>query len=220
MATVAGPEQSRALPARGAPAPLHGGPLALLRFMRRHGMLDRKYARLILRWAWLKLRWRGRLQTDGLCFVGPGVKLEIGRDAKLRLGRWSWIGHGTKVRAHEGVVEIGAKTVLGQECTISCFKHVSIGREGILADRVMLIDFDHGMVEVERPIREQGIYKREVRLGHNVWVGYGACFLRGVAVGDNAVVGTNAVVAADVPADAIVGGVPARLIRMRDRPKL
>ena len=43
-------------------------------------------------------------------------------------------------------------------------------------------------MEVERPIREQGIYKRDVRVGHNVWIGYGACFLRGVTVGDNAIV--------------------------------
>ena len=41
------------------------------------------------------------------------------------------------------------------------------------------------MVEVERTIREQGIYKREVRVGHNVWIGYGACLLRGVTVGEN-----------------------------------
>ena len=81
--------------------------------------------------------------------------------------------------------------MLGQECTISAFQHVSIGRECIVADRVMLIDFDHGVVEVERPIRQQGIYKRDVRVGHNVWIGYGACFLRGVTVGDNAIVGTN-----------------------------
>jgi hypothetical protein len=100
------------------------------------------------------------------------VKLEIGRDAVLRLGRWSWIGHGTKIRVHEGECEIGAKTVLGQECTISRFQHVSIGRECIVADRVMLIDFDHGVVEVERPIRLQGIYKRDVRVGHNCWIGY------------------------------------------------
>src|SRR5918999_319891 len=179
---------------RGAPEPLHGGPVALLRFLRSHGMLNLRYARLFARWAWLKLRWRGRLETDGLCFVGPGVKLEIGRDAVLRLGRWSWLGHGTKVRVHEGEASIGAKTVLGQECTISSFQHVSIGRECVIADRVMLIDFDHGVVEVERPIRAQGIYKRDVRVGHNVWVGYGACFLRGVTVGDNAVIGTLTVV--------------------------
>ena len=109
--------------------------------------------------------------------------------------------------------------MLGQECTISSFQHVSIGRECIVADRVMLIDFDHGSVEVERPIRLQGIYKRDVRVGNNVWIGYGACILRGVTVGDNAVIGTNAVVTADVPANAVVGGVPAKVIRMREAPK-
>ena len=98
--------------------------------------------------------------------------------------------------------------MLGQECTISAFQHVSIGRECIIADRVMMIDFDHGMVEVERPIREQGIYKRDVNVGHNVWIGYGACVLRGVTVGDNSVVGTSAVVTCDVPANAVVGGDP------------
>jgi acetyltransferase-like isoleucine patch superfamily enzyme len=204
---------------RHPPAPLHGGPLTVLRFARAHGMLNRKYARLALRWLWLKLRWRGRLQTDGLCFVGPGVTFEIGRGAVVRLGRWSWIGHGTKIRAHEGLVEIGAKSVLGQECTISAFQHVSVGRECILADRVMLIDFDHGVVEADRPIRDQGIYKRDVRVGHNVWVGYGACFLRGATVGDNAVVGTSSVVTKDVPADAVVGGTPARVLRMRPAPE-
>ena len=204
---------------RGEPGPRRGGPLTLLRFLRAHGMLNRDYARLALRLAWLKLRFRGRLRTDGLAFVGPGVTFEIGKDAVVHLGRWSWIGHGCKIRCHEGEVRIGAKSVLGQECTISAFQHVSIGRECILADRVMLIDFDHGVVEVERPIREQGIYKRDVHIGHNVWIGYGAAFLRGVSVGDNSVVGTYAVVTRDVPTNAVVGGVPARLLRMRDAPR-
>jgi acetyltransferase-like isoleucine patch superfamily enzyme len=96
---------------------------------------------------------------------------------------------------------------------------VSIGRECIVADRAMLIDFDHGVVETERPVREQGIYKRDVRLGNNVWVGYGACFLRGVTVGDNTVVGTYAVVTRDVPDNAVVAGVPARPLRMRQAPR-
>lgn len=182
-------------------------------------MLTRGYLVLVLRWLWLKLRWRGRLQTDGLCFVGPGVNFEIGRNATVRLGRWSWIGHGCKIRVHEGELSIGARTVFGQECTISAFEHISIGRECIVADRVMIIDFDHGMVEVERPIREQGIYKRAVNIGHNVWIGYGACFLRGVTVGDNSVVGTSSVVTCDVPENAVVGGIPAKVIRLRDTPR-
>jgi len=212
-------EQVRRAEVRGAPAPLHGGPVALVRFMRANGLLTWGYARLIARWAWLKLRWRGRLQTDGLCFIGPGVTFEIGKGARVQLGRWCWIGHGTKLRVHEGETSIGAKTVLGQECTISSFQHVAIGRECIVADRVMLIDFDHGVVEVERPVRLQGIYKRDVNVGNNCWIGYGACILRGVTVGDNCVIGTNTVVTKDVPDNAVVAGAPARTLRMRPAPK-
>ena len=204
---------------RRPPAPLRGGPIAFLRFARRRGLLSWPYVPVVARWLWLKLRWRGRLQTDGLCFVCRGVTLEIGRNAIVSLGRWSWLGQGCKIRAHEGRVSVGAKSVLGQECTISAYQHVSIGRECIVADRVMLIDFDHGVVDVERPIRQQGIYKRDVRVGHNVWIGYGACLLRGVTVGNNCVIGTNSVVNKDVPADAVVAGIPARVLRMRDAPK-
>jgi acetyltransferase-like isoleucine patch superfamily enzyme len=224
MSSTADPavhEPTVAAPAgvRAEPPPVHGGPLTLLRFMRRHHMLTPGYGVLLARLAWLKLRFRGRLETDGIAFVGPGVKLEIGPRAKLHLGRWSWLGHGTKVRVHEGVVHIGAKTVMGQECTISAFKHISIGRECVIADRVMLIDFDHGVVEVERPIRLQGIYKREVRVGHNCWIGYGVCVLRGVTVGDNCVLGTSSVVTRDVPDNAVAAGVPARVLRMREAPR-
>jgi acetyltransferase-like isoleucine patch superfamily enzyme len=204
---------------RGEPPPRHGGLTALLRFMWGNRMFTPRYARLLARLGWLKLRFGGRLQTDGLCFICPAVQLELGRNATLRVGRWAWIGHGTKIRVHEGTVSIGAKTVLGQECTISAYQRVSIGRECIVADRAMLIDFDHGVVEVERPIRLQGIYKRDVHVGHNVWLGYGACVLRGVSIGDNCVVGTNAVVTHDMPADAVVAGVPARVIRMREAPR-
>ena len=217
MATLAEPPEAALV--RRAPAPPQGGPVALLRFLRRNRMLNLEYGRLALRLVWLKLRFRGRLQTDGPCFIGPGVQLEIGRDAVLRLGRWSWIGHGTKIRVHEGEASIGAKSVLGQECTISVYQRVSIGRECIVADRVMLIDFDHGVVEVERPIRLQGIYKRDVRVGHNCWVGYGACILRGVTIGDNAIVGTNTVVTRDLPANAVAAGAPARVLRTREAPQ-
>ena len=219
---LAGPPPTDAPPTvRRPPPPLHGGPLTLLRFMRGHGMLNGKYALLIARL--LRRRYLStygsRLELDGLAFIGPRVTLQIAKGGRVALGRWSWLGHGTKIRCHEGRVSIGAKTVLGQECTISAYQHVSIGRECVIADRVMMIDFDHGAVEVERPIRLQGIYKREVRVGNNVWIGYGACLLRGVTVGDNAIVGTSAVVTRDVPANAVVGGIPARVLRMREEPK-
>jgi acetyltransferase-like isoleucine patch superfamily enzyme len=199
-------------------APLRGNALTLLAFMATHGMLRPSYARLLARLAWHKLRLGKRLQLDGIAFIRPGAKLEVGRSAQLRLGRWCWIGDGTKLRVHEGSMSIAAKSVIGQECTITCYKRISIGRECMIADRTMMIDFDHVIDDVELPIRKQGIRKQPVAIGHNVWIGYGACVLRGVSVGDNSVIGAGAVVAADAPPNAILAGVPARVIRMRDTP--
>jgi acetyltransferase-like isoleucine patch superfamily enzyme len=192
-----------------------------IRFLSRNGMLNRKYGRLLGRYLRRRFftaagrRWR----TNGLVFFGRGLELEIAAKGRVDFGRFVWIGDKTKIRCHEGRVEIGDKTVMGQECTISAYQHVRIGQQCVIADRAMFIDFDHGVVEVERPIRQQGIYKRDVIVGSNVWIGYGACVLRGVSVGDNAIVGTNSVVTKDVPANAVVAGIPARIIRMREGPQ-
>jgi acetyltransferase-like isoleucine patch superfamily enzyme len=192
-----------------------------IRFLSRNGMLNRKYGPLLVRYLCRRFltaagrRWR----TNGLVFFGRGLELEIAAKGRVDFGRFVWIGDGTKIRCHEGRVEIGDKTVMGQECTISAYQHVRIGQQCVIADRAMFIDFDHGVVEVERPIRQQGIYKRDVIVGSNVWIGYGACVLRGVSVGDNSIVGTNSVVTKDVPANAVVAGIPARIIRMREAPE-
>ncbi|HYP54905.1 MAG TPA: acyltransferase [Solirubrobacterales bacterium] len=192
-----------------------------LRFCARNGMLTPKYALLLGRYLRRRFLSRAgwRWRTDGPVFFGSRLELQVGRGGRIDFGRFVWVGHGTKIRCHEGAVEIGRKTVLGQECTISAYNRVRIGEECVIADRAMFIDFDHGVVEVERPIRAQGIYTRDVEVGSNVWIGYGACILRGVSVGDNAIVGTNCVVTKDVPANAVVAGVPARILRMRDAPE-
>jgi acetyltransferase-like isoleucine patch superfamily enzyme len=202
------------------PPPRRAGALSVARFWIRNRMVTPKYALLVARLVWR--RWLTpagrRMSLAGMLFLGPRVTIQIGRRGRVEFGRWVWIGHGTKIRCHEGVVSIGDKTVMGQECTISAYQRVSIGEQCILADRVMLIDFDHNVAEVERPVRVQGIYKRDVSVGNNVWIGHGAQILRGVTVGDNAIVGAAAVVTKDVPANAVVGGVPARVLRMREAP--
>jgi acetyltransferase-like isoleucine patch superfamily enzyme len=196
--------------------------MRLLRFLVRNQMLTPKYGRLLLRY--LRRRFftvaGWRWETSGMLFLGRRLELQIAKGARIRFGRFVWLGDGTKIRCHDdGQVEIGEKTVFGQECTISAYRRVRIGEQCVIADRAMFIDFDHGVVEVERTIRAQGIYKREVEVGANCWIGYNACILRGVRVGDNSVIGANAVVTSNVPANAVVGGVPARVIRMRDAPK-
>src|SRR5688500_2651661 len=103
-AIVNAPMDSANTDSRTPPPPRHGGLLTLLRFLRRHGMLDLKYGRLIVRLGIWRLRLRGKLKLDGLAFIGPGCSIEVGERATVELGRWSWVGHGCKIRSHEGTV--------------------------------------------------------------------------------------------------------------------
>jgi acetyltransferase-like isoleucine patch superfamily enzyme len=112
-------------------------------------MVTPRYGLLLLRLAWRRfLTPVGyRIRLEGMLFLGRGVVLQVGKRATTSFGRWVWIGDGTKIRCHEGEVRIGAKTVMGQECTISAYQHVSIGEQSIHADRVMQIDLDHNSAE-------------------------------------------------------------------------
>ena len=111
-------------------------------------MLNHRYARLLWRYEWRRhltaagRRWR----TDGFVFLGRGLEIEVGERGQVSFGRFVWIGDRTKIRCHEGEVEIGRKTVIGQECTISAYQRVRIGEQCVIADRAMFIDFDHGVV--------------------------------------------------------------------------
>ena len=63
---------------------------------------------------------------------------------------------------------------------------------------------------------EAGVKPMPVRIGKGVWVGYGATLCPGILIGEGAVIGMGAVVTEDVPPGAVVGGNPARVVRMRD----
>ena len=84
----------------------------------------------------------------------------------------------------------------------------------LIADRVFISDADHNFSDRETPIRLQGdSFLGAVTLRDGCWIGIGAVILPGVTVGRNAVVAANAVVTDDVPDHAVVGGIPARVIR-------
>lgn len=74
---------------------------------------------------------------------------------------------------------------------------------------VVFATLNHGLLPEDRGTT----YPAPIILGKNVWVGSNATILQGVTIGDNAVVAAGAVVTKDVPADTIVGGVPARFIK-------
>ena len=90
---------------------------------------------------------------------------------------------------------------------------VTLGDGCLIGHQVVFATLDHGRASEDRGV----MYPAPIRLGKNVWVGSNSTILRGVTVGDNAIIAAGSVVTKDVAANTVAGGVPARYIRDIDR---
>lgn len=111
-------------------------------------------------------------------------------------------------------VYIGDNSVIGRHCMITAKNLIRIGNNVLMGAYVQVIDHNHGMA-AGVPIREQPAEIGEVVIGNDVWIGAGAKILANVHIGDGAIIGSNAVVTTDIPANAIAVGIPAKVIRQR-----
>ncbi len=93
---------------------------------------------------------------------------------------------------------------------------ITIGNDVMIASFCCFMPYNHG-IETGKPMSQQPITsKGGITLGDDVWIGIGSTILDGVSIGDGAIVGAGSVVTNDVPPRGIVGGVPARLIKIRN----
>ena len=112
---------------------------------------------------------------------------------------------------------LGEKSFLGSYCIVASNELIQIGRNVMIADFVSIRDTDHNYDNLDIPMIEQGIVTSPVIINEDVWIGHGAVITRGVNIGKGAIIAANAVVTKDVPEYAIMGGVPAKLIKYRTR---
>lgn len=102
---------------------------------------------------------------------------------------------------------------VGQNCHITAASKITIGNNVSILPQVLITDIEHSY-EVDRPLTQTGLFVGHVAIDDFAVIGMGARILgsKGVHIGKNAVIGTNAVVTKDVPERAIVAGAPARII--------
>lgn len=121
--------------------------------------------------------------------------------------------------AGSGAIRIGRAVLMSPGSRISASDEILIGDGTMLANGVYITDSDwHGVYDrTARPAAATPVH-----IGSNVWLGDHATVLKGVHIGDNSVVGARAVVTSNVPANVIVAGNPARVIRELDpeRPRV
>jgi acetyltransferase-like isoleucine patch superfamily enzyme len=168
----------------------------------------------------VKLSGRGRVEIKG-SVSGPGTlivgqswkgllaeptQLVIKNDSELILNGQFTLHSGGTIG-----IQTGAKLTLGtgfanRHSWISCGSEITIGDEVFIADQVIIRDWDGHRI-VGRPD------KAPIRIGNRVWIGMRAVILKGVTIGDGAVVSAGAIVTKNVPPGAVVAGNPARVVK-------
>ncbi len=165
----------------------------------------------MLRLALARLRARGRLTVEGRPRLGRRVRVDVAPGALVVLSDGCRIGDGCRFHVgHGATVTIGAGAVLGERCVLAAHERIEIRARARLGEEVVIVDFDHDLRDVERPVRQQGLLTAPVVIGEGAIVATAAGVLRGVTIGEGAHVAVRAVVTHDVPAGARAEGVPAR----------
>jgi acetyltransferase-like isoleucine patch superfamily enzyme len=113
----------------------------------------------------------------------------------------------------EPVVRVGDRCVIGRGSHIVAHHSIEIGADVFTGPYVYITDQNHSYADVEVPVGRQWPVNSSVRIGAGTWLGTGAIVLPGSVIGRNVVVAAGAVVRGKVPDYAVVGGVPAKVIR-------
>lgn len=115
---------------------------------------------------------------------------------------------GAKIYVNNGAsVELGSGYI-NHNLNMSCFEKITIGEGVAISENVTIRDSDdHSIVGSAKPMTQP------IHIGNRVWIGMNVTILKGVTIGDGAIIAAGAVVNKDVPENALVGGVPARVLK-------
>jgi serine acetyltransferase len=150
------------------------------------------------------------------CTIQRGVMLACAPDRPIILGDGVSLMQGVVLSTGKsGRIVIEDNVYIGEYGVVTSNAEIRIGRDTIIAPHADLVDFNHGFDDVGRNVVDQPVSAAPIVIGRDVWLGAGVKVLRGVRIGDQAVVGAGAAVRTNVPDRGVAVGVPARVIRKR-----
>ena len=156
------------------------------------------------------LLYRG-IETGPRAIVGRRCRLRIDPGSRIVIGARTEVDDCSTLAAYGGgVLVLGARSFVGHTCTLAARERVELGEGTYLAELVSIRDHDHA---VGLPPSSGVVEISPVSIGARVWLGAKTTVLRGSRIGDDSVVGANAVVHGRLPAGVVAVGVPARVVR-------
>lgn len=137
--------------------------------------------------------------------------------------------HGVRCRSHGGgYIVVGDEVYIGDDTIISSEEHISIGQLTMISHGVHIFDStghptcaksreqDWRIVMKQIPGPRPEVSSKPIHIGQRVWIGFNSIVMRGVTIGDNAIIAAGSVVVKDVPPNTVAVGNPARVVKSLD----
>ncbi len=180
------------------------------------GWWDRFVGGLGSRWRNLALRARG-VHVHGYCWLR---RIEIPRNHHQILLDECSLDRGVVLIASgagggEPIISIGRGTYVNRYTILDATESLVVGNEVAIGPNCYITDHDHGMDAARAPL-QQPIVARPTHIEDRAWLGANVVVLKGVTIGQGAIVGAGSVVTRSIPPHAVAVGSPARVIRMRE----
>ena len=152
------------------------------------------------------------LNLRGGKFISLGNNVEIGKF--VILAAWDeYLGE-----KYQPEIMIGDNSIIGDYCHLTSIVGIKIGNNVLFGRNITVTDNSHGSSDAMSlefsPMKRKLNSKGSIEIGDGVWIGDKVTILPNVKIGENAIIGANALVTKDVPANTIVGGVPAKIIKI------
>lgn len=158
--------------------------------------------------------------------IGHNVSINAFGKYGLTIEDYSWIGSHSMLKVSFSWNDPGAYIHIGRHVGIGEYAHLGgaggleIGDDCIIGPYFSCHPENHNFSDMRNVIREQGVNRKGIKVGKNCWIGAKVTILDGVTIGDNCVIAAGAVVTKSMPANAVIGGVPAKVIRFREENNL
>ena len=115
---------------------------------------------------------------------------------------------GSKIKVNEGATLKIGKGYINYNSSIDCYNRIEIGNNVCISERVQIRDSDNHKI-----VGKEDECTKPIIIKDNVWIGLSAIILKGVTIGEGAIIAAGALVNKDVPPHTLVGGVPAKVIK-------
>lgn len=161
-----------------------------------------------------------RIQLNYYKFQSVGKNCSLGKNVKISPQLEIILKDNVAIRDNvtfsgKGLLLINSNSIINENCMLSCYKKIHIGKNVMIAANSQILDVTHNYKRADIPISLQGYTTREVLIEDNVWVGAQSIILMGVIIKSGSIIGANSLVTKSVPQNQIYAGSPAKLIKAR-----